>query len=520
MQITQDRKRRRVATWLASVDDTPDDLGDPPEPDIDDDGVLPTESQPSRLLKRARAQSFGAEAHEDFLYPYDAPDTPPLTDAADAGPDAMATQPEDPKTPQTQIEARRKRGNTGLGDTDNEETPTQLNPLRQSSQRMAPPPKKQRTPRTPSPKKSKPDSRSVLDQLQKPVQVYELPRKMADALAQLPPDIKWLYQEILLMENGQNIPHEVSGAMAELIPVPSWCLREPDPEEGARAIEVFNTLTSILDKASQAQTYKRHEAAWYIHVHSPLLELVFDWRIPQHNEATEPRARVEPVMSATIAGNSIPLRRGDPNAPLEPACSVSLDTELLSDTSQESCIYPPSDWSMSQVRSHSAKVDFVVALDIPDEAQLRKTISWTIDDGWRRHINQTTYEPLKESPIAISFEMKTEAGVGDSFAQLGIWAAAWHKRMYDLRERLVRAGPKPCLVSMPLVQVRGHQWNVFFACDRGTSIDVYGPLSLGSTDRITSIYNLLRSLEAMKRWVVGTYYDSMKQWFLGLEEDD
>lgn len=403
---------------------------------------------------------------------------------------------------------------------------------------MKPRPSKKR--KTPSPKKSKLESRSILEQLLKPVQVHELPRKMADALAQLPADIAPLYKQVLTVPGAQNIPHEVYEEVAELVPVQKWYFRDPDPAEDARdqALKVFNELSTILDKASQAQTHRRHEAAWYIHVHSPLLELVFSWRVPNPNEITKPCARVESVMSATIAGNSIPLRRSDPNSAPEPACSVSLDSELFgSDTSKDSWVYPPSDWSMSQVRSHNAKVDFVVALDIPDETRLRKVISWTIDDaGSRRHVNQTTYAPLKESPIAISMEMKTEAspfqpfiapgvqltllqaGTGDSFAQLGLWVAAWHKRMYDLLD-LLRTGPKPRLVSIPLVQVRGHQWNMFFACDRGSSIDVFGPVSLGSTDRILSIYALLRSLEALRDWVVGTYHTSMKQWFLGLEDD-
>ncbi|KAH8754076.1 hypothetical protein F5883DRAFT_688463 [Diaporthe sp. PMI_573] len=363
----------------------------------------------------------------------------------------------------------------------------------------AQPPKRQKTRRMPSPRKPRPEARSILDQLQKPLRVYELARKMADALAQLPTDVSPLYKQILMINGTQSIPYEVRMEVAELMPVQNWYFKDPNPAEGSRerALEVFNTLNTILDKASQAQTYKRHEAAWNIHVHSPLLELVFRWSIPHYGEITEPCARVESAMSAAIAGNSVPLRRSDPNTAPEPACSLSLDSELLnSDTSQDS--WAPSDWSISQLRSHSAKVDYVVALDIPDNTQLREVISWTIDNaGLRRHVNHTTYAPLKESPIAISFEMKTEAGAGDSFAQLGIWAAAWHKRMFE-----------------------GINGTFVFACDRGSSIDVYGPVTLGSTDRILSIYALLQSLEAMREWVVGTYNTSMKEWFLGADADE
>lgn len=357
----------------------------------------------------------------------------------------------------------------------------------------------------------------MLAQLEKPVRVHALPT-LADAVAKLPVDITPLYRRIVTAIGLQKIiPHEVRQEVAGLIVESPGYFRDTDTS-GARG--ALRRLKSILRKASDGQSRQRCETAWYIHVHSPLLDLLFDPDIPDTDEITKARARYEPVMSAGIAGNSIPFLRGaHGGVTSEPACSVSLDSEALG---SEEGSRAPSNASMSKVRSHSAKIDFVVALDVPDNTPLQRTISYLIDDGRAQpYINQTAYLPLKESPIAVSFEMKTEArGSGDTFVQLGIWVAAWHKRMYDLRSCLIRAAPKPSLVSVPLVQVIGHTWHVYFACDRGTSIDVYGPVGLGSTESILSIYALLGSLEAMRDWVETTFYSSLQSWFMCEGADD
>ena len=236
---------------------------------------------------------------------------------------------------------------------------------------------------------------------------------MDDALARLPADIAPLYEKIILIGNigVPIIPYEVREEVSKISPIPDHHVRDPDPAEGARdqAVDILNQLKDILSRAMQAVTYKRHEATWNIHIHSPLLEMVFKWEVPDEvsgsGEITEPHARVEPMMSATIDGDSIPLRNSDPGTP-DPVCSVAVDSAFLpSDSSQYS---ESSSWSMSQLRSRSAQVDYVVALDVPP-GPLQTRISWALSyAGLYPHINQTSYKPVRETLIAISFEMKTE----------------------------------------------------------------------------------------------------------------
>lgn len=67
---------------------------------------------------------------------------------------------------------------------------------------------------------------------------------------------------------------------------------------------------------------------------------------------------------------------------------------------------------------------------------------------------------------------------------------------------------------MPIIQVVGHAWQVYFAQDAGTSTNVYGPLSLGSTETIVSMYSLLSSLEAIRDWVQDVFRPGMETWLM------
>ena len=147
-------------------------------------------------------------------------------------------------------------------------------------------------------------------------------------------------------------------------------------------------------------------------------------------------------------------------------------------------------------QSNSKKVDFVLVLDLAATNPLARAMSQFTDAEPRNpkgcHINHTIYAPISRSPIAASIELKQSFQARDPIIQLGIWVAAWHARMYALREQLIPLDDSwPSLVSVPLIQVTGYQWHVYFACDLKQSIDIYGPVNLGSTEDIISCYVLL-----------------------------
>ncbi|KAI1258352.1 hypothetical protein MGN70_001403 [Eutypa lata] len=71
--------------------------------------------------------------------------------------------------------------------------------------------------------------------------------------------------------------------------------------------------------------------------------------------------------------------------------------------------------------------------------------------------------------------------------QLGIWTAAWHKRI----SRLVELGDG-AIITLPLLIAVGHHWKLYFACDRGPDgIEIYGYLDIGDTKSLPGFYKFL-----------------------------
>lgn len=127
-QSVQDRKRRRIETWLTSVSRA---SGPHNSSDSDDDLIELEAERPQRPPKRVRlASSEGHGVTDDFIQGK-ALETPPLTDIVDADVDAdaeaeaeadaevnaMASPSKAPQTPpEAQVNETRKRGNETLGD--------------------------------------------------------------------------------------------------------------------------------------------------------------------------------------------------------------------------------------------------------------------------------------------------------------------------------------------------------------------------------------------------------------------
>ncbi|KAJ8126508.1 hypothetical protein O1611_g7131 [Lasiodiplodia mahajangana] len=370
-----------------------------------------------------------------------------------------------------------------------------------------------------------------LKKLEKPVHTKPLPQK--DASEILPEDVRGLFRDLDdAINKVQVVPYEVKEDIATMVSrVFPHYFSDPDPDvdhvAGAKA--TFGQLREIIQAAVETAEYQRHECAWNSHVYEPLLKLAFSSSIMGATnvistgvQSPKVRARWEPIMSATIAGDSIPYYQSSAaNSSIHLACSVT----SLTDPGVASI---GSTVSLSEVQSRkdSKKVDFAIVLDVAEDEPLQKTIVEFIDHvsvgaETLPHVNQTIYRPLNYSPIAVSIEAKVQS-VKDPLIQLSVWTAAWHKRMYGLRwhlglmkiARQEPTTPRPRLVTLPLIQIFGHNWQLYFACDMEESIHIYGPLPIGSTDSILSIYVLMKSLGAIREWVESTFYGNMKSWFM------
>lgn len=125
------------------------------------------------------------------------------------------------------------------------------------------------------------------------------------------------------------IPCEVKSFFDNRTPPSYFSLPSPAPDTEAanrtKATLAHSTLCRIRRAAMTSARHQRHEQAWNNKVHSPLLELLCQSENDtEHGEPLRDAVvQWEPMMSATIAGDSIPRlsSRGGGMA-----CSVSVSS--------------------------------------------------------------------------------------------------------------------------------------------------------------------------------------------------
>lgn len=389
-------------------------------------------------------------------------------------------------------------------------------------------------------------NRDNLHKLSKPVVKDRTIPHVNNIHATLPRELHALYLRLNDVKFGTNtMPGEIREQMRpHLEAFFDSYFREPveDSTENTKlkALAVLPRVLEFVKEAHSCETNKRHESQWNNFVHSPILKLVFPTRNPglTPEEPHNAGVQCETVMFAPIAGPWIPtFGKKKDGSVLNLACSVSADTV------EDSAGSPVSTKSLSLTEVHSRvtskKVDYVLALELPDGDPLKVRAMLLAEvpapaDNCLTYVNQTIYRPLFENLIAVSIETKASSeSKTDSFVQLCIWVAAWHNRMESLRMQLLQLQdnlpsssdsaaetegsgsrlPSNRLVSVPMIEVIGHNWVLHFACDEGNSIRTYGPVEIGSTKSVLEVYKLISSLEAIGAWIRGTFRERMGEWF-------
>ncbi|RYP34434.1 hypothetical protein DL766_002955 [Monosporascus sp. MC13-8B] len=377
---------------------------------------------------------------------------------------------------------------------------------------------------------------------EKPVYVKDLESNVTF----LSQDIKSLYSRIQQARHQKEvIPWEVRNQVLALVGEDGARPYSFRREATAGAEAMHTTLCDIKLEAKAAAEDEYHETGWNHSVHTPLLKLVYMSRkqsrgTPQLGKLAS--ARVVSAMSATIWGNYIPIKPSKlPTLsklllhPVSDAGSGSLASGVLAcSVSNDASSGTGTDYGSTATEKHrhmhsrsdSKRVDYVLVMDAQDDAPLQRVFSHFVYEALERdllpHVNQTLYRPLQWSPIACSIKTKVETAAQDPMLQLGTWVAAWHKRMHILRQYLFSKAPslwrpgrqEDRLPSTLLIEVVNHEWRLYFTCDRGASIDLYGPLSIGSTRHLTEAYALVASLEAIKEWIETTFREGMDRWLM------
>ncbi|KAI0865113.1 hypothetical protein F4860DRAFT_527838 [Xylaria cubensis] len=317
--------------------------------------------------------------------------------------------------------------------------------------------------------------------------------------------------------------------------------KDPLPEEIIRSRPRFDAKTyalyenTELGRIQRAAIYLKsnnaHECGWSSGVNEPLLRHVFD------NE----KMTVINVSTATMEGDSVPgglmndeevedsvpggLMNDEevedaPAAMFEPAVSLfSVSSDASTSTT-------------SQAATHQTKiVDLVLVLKLPESSNLQKKITkliYRVDKICRHHVNQTSYECVQKSVIALSVKARREFSGVDPLIQLGVWTAAWHKRMTFLRgcvlnahtPNLDKGEQDKLLIPVPFITTVGPRWSLYFAFFESDSIRLRGPIITTVTTNIVNMYVLVAWLRAVKRWIEEIFMRALHNWFIVPEEDD
>lgn len=406
---------------------------------------------------------------------------------------------------------KRARRQHPYPDPDLERTPKNILRRRPILEPKLPSSKRHRSPSPNSPIKALVD----LSRLEKPITV--IPAVTAagyEALQQA--GLQDLYRSIRrVLRFSQFVPVEIQDEFSALIKH-----RGDEAEEGwfaprqtsARHLEELGKLLDIHHEALEAVTLGRHEAAWNSAVHHPLLTMAFDDGSRQatgERVAEDLRLRVENVTSATIAGDCLPrLNLGGPRSwtmqekgatgtPSIGAWSVSQVTSSSSSSTSSLTSDLEDDGSMAQLNSDpfvqgrlhldstvhskagSKKVDFAIVCVPKAGTPLHAAIQAVLDrvkskPALSYSINPSTYGPLVDAAIAITLETKTTSASRDPLVQLGLVAAAIHRRLHTLPVAgATGSSPltaKGVLLPLPMIVATNHQWDLYFACDCGNSI--------------------------------------------------
>jgi hypothetical protein len=318
-------------------------------------------------------------------------------------------------------------------------------------------------------------------------------------LGQLPEDVRQLYYDIFASTKYQTgiYPAEIRTEIEALYtghPPPDSVYRKPEGELGQEQEALFLYLPlsalfsgteedlsfqtriayselykvrSIKDHARECLALHRAEPAWNSKVHEPLLELALSRRY-----------------SSVLCENATSAR-------ILPCFLPYLITGEVAEGKMVDFVLAPS-------LAANPTVDCAIQNKLVELAKQMKP------SGPHLCVNQTDYPPLIRSPTAVAIETKVAgASVEEGRLQLGIWTAAWHKRM----EKLGVGGgkPGPQLPTLPLILTHDHEWSLYFAVDRLDKIEILGPMQIGMTDNLPNIYQLLTVLGFLGVWIDTTF---------------
>ncbi|KAF4974224.1 hypothetical protein FZEAL_8862 [Fusarium zealandicum] len=328
--------------------------------------------------------------------------------------------------------------------------------------------------RTSNTRSTSPVKRSTLVLLKKPL--YYVPIQ-DDPTTQLPGDILPTYDRIIdiTMHREEFLPRSIESEIRSMhrrnMVKKGWFFDDPDEDATARHTEELVALRRIEEGAKTCQAEEASEAAWNLEVHAPLLKLALGPFSSLRRDLLTAARISKPFIPEMQAASKYDYTRAkmvDLGIRVHPSLSIS---ERIRDA----------------------------LIGLPEN---------------QRCVNQTTYGPVRNDPIALVIETKISVGeLEEARLQLGIWIAAWHQRIHALIEASsARAAAIP-IITLPLIITMEHEWRLLFACDRGDSIEIIEDIAIGDTRGLIGLYTILATLRTLASWMQEEYLNWIKRLF-------
>ncbi|KAH8660350.1 hypothetical protein BX600DRAFT_513960 [Xylariales sp. PMI_506] len=334
-----------------------------------------------------------------------------------------------------------------------------------------------------------------------------------------------LREELERDDDFDDLPEDAYYATAPLAGVESGMARS-NGDDNRRDLE---DLRSIVEETTQARLVGRLEAGWNESVHWPLLQLARRHCKSVVSVENSTRAAIaKPFLPSVASYTSAFSAAGgtNPTTSVPSSASLNLSGADMGDAS-------------SSATPYRKMIDYVFALRPPPGDPLARRLPLFLQSVSPAApcFNQTMFQPLRHAPTGIFIETKADAGSREEGqAQLGLWVAAWYKRLDMLLDEAQRRevtgangnGSVRYRPLLPLVLVRAESWELFFAyVDKVPEIGdhplrqqaqpdderivIVGPLDIGGTASLNQAFRLLAILKVLVDWVAADFRSWVEQ---------
>ncbi|KAI0412938.1 hypothetical protein F5X98DRAFT_379284 [Xylaria grammica] len=276
----------------------------------------------------------------------------------------------------------------------------------------------------------------------------------------VPQDVQDLFEKLHVISCGENL---IPAALADRfrrshVPLRAWQI-DPDTPPNLEALErEIDVVQDISARANTLAGEGHSEPSWNSEVHSPILRLALEGL---------DQVRHFNITTATLCPSLVPIAERSGEA---------LQSKLV-------------DYALHLVPARHTPladaIDHFVAAQAPG----------------MRTVAPTMYDPVRRRPQAVAIETKVVNSASDPLVQLTVWAQATFARFRQLIESSHGGERTMPVLTLPLIEVRGHEWHLWFSQDAAQTFELYGPLMVGSTETVLNTFKLVRSLRVLGEWV-------------------